>query len=176
MSHKKLEKWLKQSNKCSSNIYEDPGYSGFYKSYYGNYVYKSFYPEDDIDIKISPVYIEDIYTENTDELQQFIDYIPQDIPSDIINNITIGTYGTEKQNIIDKLERKCLLIPPGSNQSNVNFIYKLLLDNMINVDNFSIPFISHNINEQYKGTLKNSYMNIDKMELYNFVYNNSIKQ
>ena len=35
MSNKKLESWLKQKNKHASSIYKDPGYSSFYKSYYG---------------------------------------------------------------------------------------------------------------------------------------------
>lgn len=173
MDNKKLENWLKQKNKYATSIYKDPGYSSFYKSYYGAYVDESFYPDDDIDVKISPEYFESIYKDDRDELEQFIDYIPQTISQDIIDNTTNKIYGEEKQNIIDKLERKCLLIPPGSNHSNTNFMYKLMLDNMLNIDSFKIPYISNNIREQYIGTLKNSYMDIDKMELYNFVYKNS---
>jgi len=175
MSGKKIENWLKNKNRYAVSIYKDPGYSHFYKSYFGKYVDKSFYPDGDIDVKISPDYYESVYTDDNDELEQFIDYIPQNIPHDILETATFKIYNNEKQNIIDKLERKCLLIPPGSNQSNTNFIYKLMLDNMLDIDSFSIPFVSNNINEQYKGTLKNSYMDIDKKQIYDFVYKNSTK-
>ena len=51
----------------------------------------------------------------------------------------------------------------------------MLLDNIVEIDSFNIPYVSNNINEQYTGELKQAYMDINKMDLYNFIYNNSIK-
>lgn len=176
MTDKKLENWLKQKNKHATSLYKDPGYSSFYKSYFGMYVDETFYPKNDIDIKLDPMYVESIYSDDNDELEDFIDYIPQYVSQDIIDAATYKTYGNDKQDIIDKLERKCLLILPGSNQSNANVIYKLLLDNISDISSFSIPYISNNLQEQYTGELKDAYMDINKTDLYNFIYQNSIKQ
>lgn len=175
MTDKKLEYWLKQQNKHAVSVYKDPGYSNFYKSYFGSYVDESFYPKNDIDVKLDPIYVESLFIDDNDELQQFVDYIPQHVSQDIIDVYTHKKYGDDKRDIIDKLERKCLLILPGSNQSNANFVYKLLLNTIVDIDSFSIPYVSNNINEQYTGELKEAYMDIDKMDLYKFIHKNSIK-
>lgn len=174
MNNRNLELWLKQKNKHVFSIYEDPEYSNYYKSYFGSYVDETFYSKNDIDIKITPQYFENIYDNNYDEIEQFIDYIPRNVPQYVIDTATHGIYGNEKKNIIEKLERKCLLIPPGTNHSNVNFLYKLMMDNIIDIKAFNIPYVSNNINEQYKGIIKEEYMNINKLDLYNFAYKNSI--
>ena len=175
MSDKKLENWLKHKNRYALSIYDDIGYSNFYKTYFCNYVEDTFYPENDIDVRVGLEYIESINPAEKDVLANYVDYIPQHASTEYINTMTFNTHNDEKKHIIDILERKCLLIPPGSNHSNTNFIYKLMLDIMFDIDGFSIPFVSNNINVQYTGTLKSSYMDIDKMELYNFIYNNSTK-
>jgi hypothetical protein len=104
--NQKLEKWMKSRCEYSDCIFTDPGYDNEYKSffiksthsdqnkYYANKLQNNEL-ERDIDIKVSSGYI---MADETDETK-YIDLI--------------GTNKKEK-----------IYLPPGSNQSNCNYLYK----------------------------------------------------
>jgi len=161
----RMIRWLNGTCNYSNDIYKDPGYSDSYKSYFNirddNHI---IYNDNDIDDKINMDY-------DDDSIDEFTDYVPIDIPQEEINMKTKDYSEKEKEQIIDILTRKNIVIPPGSNQSNANFLYKFL-KNFVHNYSYHIPRIP-NHNKQYVGEYEYLNMDIDKESLYMFMFENS---
>lgn len=177
--HDELVKWLKQPCKYSDDLYKDPGYSGYYLSKFGIYDKNSIiYRKNDIDNELNVGFNEildpnfDIYDES--DINMFIDYIPSNINSDDIND-EIHKYPLySRKHIQKKLERKCMVILPGSNHSNANFLFKSLND-VINKKfrPYKIPYVQSDPTIPYMGEHKDAKIFINKEAFYNFIYKHS---
>ena len=158
-------RWLNKTCNYSDDIYRDPGYSDSYKRYFNiKDDDHNIYNDNDIDDENNV----DYYDETLDE---FTDCVPINIPQEEINMKTSGCSDEEKELIIDILTRKNIVIPPGSNQSNANFLYKFLKNHIQNYS-YHIPHIL-NPNEPYVGEYEYLSMDIDKESLYMFMFENS---
>ena len=186
-----LLEWL--GSRCMNNnhIFCDPGYSDSYKKEFNivdgldyNISIKSFYsnnPEFDIDQEISNYNEQyknlfdynDIININS-HLVSFIDYIPinnlPDILQEAVNNNNIGFANY----ILSKLSLKSLCFFPGTNHSNVNFLYKKAIRFISNTNSYNIPFVSSDIKIAYKGDHKTTKMDINKEKFYEFLMNQTI--
>lgn len=176
-----LKSWL--SDKCDgvSNVFEDPGYSDYYISFFNIYdSYNDIYKLNDIDICKQTEYIEDVFntyeiTEFDDVIEKYLDYIPLDVDMEELNEMTKNLDNKEKYEAQDKLSRKAIAILPGSNRSNSNFLFKALLDKMYYLDTYYIPYVSSDIYAPFTDKYIEEDMNIDKNKLYDFIYKYSKK-
>lgn len=176
----KLMKWLNKKCRYSKNIFKDPGYSEFYKRNFnitddiGPF---SIYKKNDIDHLMNIGYVDYAYNdqlkhEDDGELEQFIDYIPKVIPKETLEMATKNRSFVESEDIIKKMTRHNMVILPGTNHSNANFLYKELLQT-INDLNYHIPYVNIDPSLPYEGTYKIAKLNIDKESFYNFLRINS---
>lgn len=158
-----LIRWLKQKCDYSDNVFRDPGYSDYYKSMFNIVDTHNFiYANNDIDHELNVGYVE--YETNNEknsedaELEQFIDVVPyknKNSKSDAENhNINI-------------------VILPGSNHSNANYLYKLLMHECMEINNndepYHIPNVSPNPKVPYTINHKKVQITINKEEFYSFV-------
>lgn len=162
-----LIEWLK--NKCaySRNVYEDPGYTSYYKREFNivNGVGCSeIYQPGDIDSELN---IE--YDEHLHKIDDYIDYIL----ANKTNLFRERYYGAEYDKAYKKLqcmEKKNMVILPGSNHSNANYLYKKLIrlidDNDIT---YTIPYVSSNPAVSFKNDHKQAKMKINKENFYYFL-------
>jgi hypothetical protein len=159
--------------------YSDLGYSEYYKSFFqmsdNN---RKFYKNGDIDEELNVGYTEQVFS--TDplpqedlELEQFMDYVPTSARYDT-EIATICCNADKKRDIIKKLCRKCIVILPGTNHSNANFLYKVLNDGLT-LNKYSIPYVLEDPNKPYYDLHKDATMIIDKEKFYNFMCKNSRK-
>jgi hypothetical protein len=178
--HNKLVTWLKKNSNHPKGIYADPGYTGYYKSFFqmaDNS--RKFYKSGDIDEELNVGYTEQVFStsclpEEDLELEQFIDYVPVSTRYDI-ELATMGRYSPdEKRDIVKKLRRKCIVILPGTNHSNANFLYKVL-NNESQSFKYSVPYVLEDPKKPYYGFHKDAIMQIDKEKFYNFMRDNSKK-
>lgn len=179
---KLLRRWLNQRCSYSDNLFADPGYSDYYKREFNimdGLGSKPFYAaQGDIDIEMNMGYIDYAHGAEKDPddlvIEQFIDYIPVNVPHDVIRTATMNTFYEEKQDITDKMTRKNILILPGSNHSNANFLFKRLSRRLADGNvSYAIPFVSGDPTSVYKGTHKDAKMDINKEQLYEFLHQNS---
>lgn len=150
-----LIRWLtKKCNECD-DICDDPGYSNGYKRYF-NIVDSGhvIYCDNDIDNEINLEYDDPL-------LEEFTDYVP-----------IKGCSDEEKKYIVNKMTHKNIVIPPGSNQSNANFMFKLL-NEFGHKYSYKIPCVSNNPSDPYDGDYESICMDIDKESFYMFMFDNS---
>jgi hypothetical protein len=177
-----LCRWLKQKCYCADNIFMDPGYSSFYKNEFNITDGDEFRPiyetRGDIDVELNKGYVDYLYgdekNEEDEELEQFIDYVPIHVSQDVLRVATGNTRYEEKEYIIEMMSRKNLLILPGSNHSNANFLYKRLIRCLEDTEvTFSIPFVSGDRSVPYTDVHKDVDMDINKEQFYDFLRRNS---
>lgn len=153
-----LEKWLQKKCELSDNIFEDPGYSDYYRDRYRIYdLNRNYYKINDIDEKLNIGYVH-VDQESDDDLldaEKYVDFVPSDKNS--ANSKYTG-----------------IAILPGSNHSNANYIFKLINEYTQNTP-YKIPTISSDPATKFEGTCTNIRMDIDKKNLYEFVHTYSKK-
>jgi hypothetical protein len=178
---KKLINWLRKKSKYADDLFKDPGYSAEYKSRF-NIMDKNMviYKPNDIDDELNIGYTDDIYglDEKTDEeitVEQYVDYIPKEITQETIDNLMPCNH-EQQQEIVEKLSRHNIVILPGSNHSNANFLFKNILNHVNKyIEPYHVPFLSPDPKQPYDGRHKTINFNLDKEEFYNFIYENSEK-
>lgn len=185
--HNELVRWLKDSCNETGDIFVDPGYSDIYKSMY-NIMDDTYliYENNDIDHEINIGY-EDYTDDNTKylcnvQLEQYIDYVPKHINETTLNTLIFNKSFIEAENIKLKERRHNIVIPPGSNQSNANYLYKRIIYNFKHSQNvkyngyrytYSIPQVNLNPRVPYGGTYKNVGILLNKEQFYFFLKQNS---
>jgi hypothetical protein len=99
---------------------------------------------------------------------------PHQYGDDIDLSISSNNY---YQNIVeeqwmekDTITKTKFAIPPGTNHSNANALYKII-SNRISNENFSLPNITKGV--KYNGSYIDRKMKINKKKLYGFIYDNS---
>lgn len=137
-----LKKWLTQRCDNSCNVFDDPGYSKYYRSFFGIHDNGNIYKSNDIDFELN------------------IDH----------NNLINDIYNDKISNIHNI---QSVMILPGSNYSNANFLYKLLSECISEFKPFNIPNVSNDFTKSYKNNIKLTRMIIDKKDTYDFVYKHS---
>lgn len=63
----------------------------------------------------------------------------------------------------------CLHIPPKTNQSNANCLYKIILNESLKISEYDIPLVQKNPKLQYKGNRQQIYFELDKTEFYEYL-------
>ena len=181
-----LVKWLKHRCAYSDDVFEDPGYSNLYKSEFNIHdKFKKFYVPGDIDHELNMNCI-DNGNEHDTYLEQFIDYVPIDVSDDVIKAATLNKDHYESIDIVNALSHQRLLILPGSNHSNANYLFKRLTRYLEktttttttfsftpNMSQYNIPFVSADHTVSYEGSHKTAKMEINKEQFYEFLRSNS---
>lgn len=149
--------WMKKKNRHCDSHFDDSLYSGYYKSFFGitddGLVYSNQDTDNqDIDYKIGTLTLgEDIQ----DNMDNYTD--------------SIMTNDNEEDNIK-------LIIYPGTNHSNANFLYKSIMHEANDRGmSYDIPLVPSDMDQAYNGIVKNTRLTINKEEFYKFIYNNSKK-
>lgn len=169
-----LMKWLKSRVPYSDDLFCDPGYSRNYYMAFGNtYEYGSEYTPGDIDHQLNPGYYDPIYDIDDDygisDEDYYVDYIYKPIDKDTLMK-TVMSYEPEYRDKAARvLQREPILILPGSNQSNANYIYKLMLDQINQIHSFRIPYVKQSNRAYFTGSSKNFRLQISKEDTYRFV-------
>ena len=166
----RLIKWLKSPTGDSDDIYVDPGYGYHYKSWFGiEDCDKKFYKNNDIDCQLGIIH-ESISTHepndlhNLNAMSQFVDKFD-----------TTDNDGLCSRNSVNELMNH-ILIPPGSNHSNANYLYKRIIASVQESElEYEIPYVSANQFTPYTGYHKSTGYNVDKQSFYKFIYNNSVQ-
>jgi hypothetical protein len=178
-----LIEWLRDPVSFDlDSIFRDPGYSWKYKQMYNlmdpdHIIYTDTITEKDIDLELNIGYTEYTYDEIMDkdpldkELEEFIDSIPKHVNSSVIETMTNNVTPDAKEYINTIEKRHNIVIPPGSYQSNANYVYKLIKLN--NTKKYNIPSVSADPNARFKGDHINTNIILDKEQLYQFIYMNS---
>lgn len=192
-SRHKMIKWLGKKTKYTETIFDDPGYTDCYKRMFNVYdhdrkIYRMLDESNkdnsnkDIDIEINIGYIDDVYnqckkTTNEKILEQYIDYIPINIPDTFLSTSLIDIVDVnDRKNIKMMLCRENIVIPPGSNQSNCNWLFKKISEHIeSNNIQYKIPFVLNDHKMSYTGAHKIISSEIDKEKFYNFMFKNSTK-
>lgn len=162
----KLFKWLKKRS-------HDSEYSRFYESKFGIENAFEYYDENnDIDMKINDKCMT-MYPDS--DMIKFIDTIPNpDIESNqkiiknlesIVDDINNKEFVSDILNDIDNLKNIRIYIPPGTNQSNAHFFYKLLVDSSFH--------LTYDIPDVFNSKIHRTVLVVDKNSCYDFVFNNS---
>ena len=85
-----LEKWLKSRCRWSDNVFDDPGYSEYYKSYFTWLFNDGTYVEEDIDNSLNIGHYEPIFEEGitpdefNEKLEPYIDFVPSGMSNSIV--------------------------------------------------------------------------------------------
>jgi hypothetical protein len=174
-----LEKWLSTNCNYSTDIFADPGYSDQYKSYFSYLFDDNTYIKGDIDFKLNPGFnelefeteFETEYKMENDELRPYVDYVPSDYSRDEINKIVNIYNYDEKRQMSETLSKIAILIPPGSNQSNANYLFKNINEYIKEIEGFRIPHIRSHAKIV---KIKKIKFNLTKVDIYNFVYSVSV--
>jgi len=161
--HNELVRWLRLPCQFSDDINEDQDYSDYYKGLFNITDTKNFfYDNNNINVDIDIDFELNLELAEEDErFEDFTDHIP------VIDGVGID------MNI--DIEQKILILP-GSNHSNCNYLYKMLKIEASHKDEYSIPYLSNDPKIPYTGELKNASMMINKEDVYNFVKNNSVNK
>jgi hypothetical protein len=146
-----LKKWLCSRCKYSEGVFKDPGYSSFYTSFFSHFFDDDTYIDKDIDHEINIGYCapddyDDEYCDEDVNVRPYVDFVSTD------GNIQKG-----------------ILIPPGSNHSNANYIYKRLMIGVRHIDEFRIPRVGNKTSE-FRSLYKNEKIVFDKEDVYKFVH------
>jgi hypothetical protein len=172
-----LKSWLTSRCQYSDNVFYDPGYSSYYMSYFSHFFDDddSTYTDDDIDQILNIGYFETVYddclpeNEEDEQIRPYIDFVPSKIPRNKIDSI-VATYAKEDQRRAREVcSRTGIVILPGSNQSNANFIYKRIMDVINNVRKFSVPYVGDR-HKRFRPSYKRVGIELTKENIYNFVY------
>ena len=157
-----LINWLKKRCSYSEDIFKDPGYSDYYKNEFNiidgiDNTY--FYNSNDIDHEINIGYDDD--DNDNDDFYNFGEFI------DYVDPIKISEDDIRYTNIV---------ILPGTNQSNANFLYKIIKKYIDNAKlRYNIPIISNDLTEKYESEYKSASIQINKESFYNYLRQYSIK-
>lgn len=184
-----LFKWLKSRCDYSDDVFKDPGYSNFYKSHF-NIIdnQNTLYADGDIDHELNIGYFDYIDPNKEKhpqdaEIEQFIDHVP------IVGEVTLAvgednfidsieetdqTSETDsidsiESEIKDKLTRHNIVILPGSNHSNANYLYKRLTIFADELGSYRVPFVQNDPKKPFTNRSKNLYIEIDKEGFYQFI-------
>jgi hypothetical protein len=137
-----------------------------------------FYEDKDIDYDLNIGYVDYGYGEDKNSkdetLEKFIDYVPIKVPESIIYTLTYCASYDEAKYIRQITNRHNIVILPGTNHSNANYIYKLIKHEALQKNKYRIPYLSNDHRIPYKGNNKEAVMMINKEDVYNFIKNNSI--
>jgi hypothetical protein len=179
-----LRRWLKQKCSYSDDCFKDPGYSTYYKNEFGimdGDGFKPFYVSGDIDLELNIGYTDYEYGDEIHEddmvLEEFIDYIHVTVEHEDLETALKDKSFDERCYIIQKMTRKNILILPGSNHSNANYLFKrVVIYSTANNISYSIPFVLSDPAMSYKGIHKNAKMEINKEHFYEFLRQNSRNQ
>lgn len=160
----KLVEWLKKPCDYSNGIFEDPGYSEYYQSHFNisnedGVFYDSKSDPSDIDVHMNMGNLKHHY-ENEDNDMENTMFSMFEMYKDIIES-------KNKEVNID------IVIPPGSNQSNSNYIFKLIKTELMKLDSINIPMVSKDPRTKYSGETRQIIHDVSKEDVYNFVMNHS---
>jgi hypothetical protein len=166
-----LKEWLEEKCAYSSSVYVDPGYTSSYKKEF-NIVNgigcKNIYEPNDIDSELNIEYNEAEYN-----LDEYIDYILIKGMTETYRQKYFGSEYDELYKIIQRLPKKNMVILPGSNHSNANYLYKRLIksidDNNIT---YMLPYVSADPKASFKNIHKPAKMIVDKEKFYYYLYKN----
>lgn len=178
VSPEEIKNWLKSPNKYCNNcdIFEDPGYSGYYKSMTSIYDSDGLFYDGsgDIDNRLKYPYLKSIYKcDGQDKIEEFVDWIPSKLSAQQIDLATKNLAGDDKQYTTNRLRYDPVLIPPGTNHSNANVLYKIIQNEFNHIKPFIVPIIKDNDNSEYDGDYSEFVPSIDKKIIYRFCYENS---
>lgn len=178
-SPEEIKKWLRAPNKncIAGDIYNDRGYSGYYKSMTSIYDDNCLFYEgaDDIDNRLKYPYHKSIYRcDGIDQMEDFVDHIPSKASAQQIDEMTSHLTGIDKQYAVDRLKYDPVFIPPGTNHSNANVLYKIIQNEFLNANPFIIPKLPNDRSTEYDGDYVEVVPSIDKKLIYRFCYENSI--
>lgn len=178
-SRRDIIRWLRSANKdCKDHdIYKDPGYSEYYKDYTSIYDDDLMYRgKHDIDLRIwhrRIPYYENIYEKEDDMMEDFVDHVKSNMTDEEIGYFTEGRGHDEKEYMEDKLRYMPILIPPGTNHSNANVLYKLLQSEILEYTRDEPFSIASFEDMNYDGSITELEPYIDKKIIYRFCYENS---
>jgi hypothetical protein len=154
-----LERWLKKLSKRSVSAFADPGYSNYYLSYFGNYykngeIYNVSSNSDDLDTNLNIGYF--LYQPGTEKEAE-----------DLVIEKFIDTVVQPDESVLD------IVIPPGTNQSNSNFLFKLFDEALSELETTNIPVVSNKSSFRYTGASKRLKAKLSKRCLYRFLMSRS---
>ncbi len=191
-SKNKLITWLKKTCKHSDNCFVDPGYSDGYKSWFAqndsnnqfNYDYNENYENHDYHDNDNVDKLEhDDENENENDHKDANNHNHRKFKlhnRDLDIKLNPGYInGIQKDynnidNFVDIVKNQHILILPGTNHSNANYLYKNITECINkNTELYDIPYVDSDYSKCYMGTYKNIVMKIDKNDFYNFMFLNS---
>ncbi|VBB18338.1 hypothetical protein YASMINEVIRUS_801 [Yasminevirus sp. GU-2018] len=176
-----LIRWLKQRCEYSDSPFQDPGYSVYYKSMFNTMdSHKLVYKDGDIDHELNIGYVDYGFEEEKDPedvcLEQFIDYVPANREGlkEAISTMINGLPYDEAVDIRTKMSRENILILPGSNHSNANYLYKLITLECLKLNNkkekpYFVPYVSPDPRVPFRSNSKGVGVHIDKEDFYSFI-------
>ena len=124
------------------------------------------------------------YANNIDEDPNYSDYYVSQFgitdnnniykPNDIDDEINVGYVEPEYEKFVDYLknDNKCMVILPGTNHSNANFLFKIIKNKLDRIS-YIIPHVSNNVEQPFEKIYKKIKHNVCKEDLYNFIKDNS---
>ena len=170
-----LERWLKARCRWSDNVFDDPGYSSRYKSYFSGLFDDDTYIDGDIDHRLNIGHYELVYDESIaydefDEIiEPYIDFVPSNITRSDIEKV-VAAYPLEDQERARKVySRTGIVILPGSNHSNANYLYKRFIEYLNDVREFTVPYVG-TFRDRYRPSYKRVGLSVSKETIYNFAY------
>ena len=176
-----LIRWLKQRCDYSDSQFQDPGYSTHYKSMFNLMdTHKLVYKDGDIDHELNIGYVDYCFDKEKDPedvcLEQFVDYVPANHEGlkEAISTMVNGVPYDEADDIRKKMSRENILILPGSNHSNANYLYKLITLECLDLNNkdekpYFVPYVSPDPRVPFRSNVKGVGVHIDKEDFYSFI-------
>lgn len=159
----KLVHWLSSPCMYSSDVCEDPEYSGMYRSYFGIQSPRKIKP-DDIDFKVLEQLCYD--PEENEDLAEYTDLY------DVQYKVSPESGEVREVNTDNAIE---ITILPGSNHSNANYLFKRFDEYFDqNVIIFNIPYVPPP-NQKFQTIFKKFMFQFDKKSMYKFVYDMSTR-
>jgi hypothetical protein len=182
-----LIKWLQNKCELSDNVFEDPGYTEKYK-YHFNITDKNhfFYDDDDIDHELNIGYSDYVNDEDDSKhpddvaIEPFIDYVPRyvsdensEIESNDNNASEDNTYNIYSSAIRNKnkegMVKHNIVILPGTNHSNANYLYKRLKILASKFEQYSIPYVNEDPKKPFTDKCKKISIEFEKESFYHFL-------
>jgi hypothetical protein len=170
-----LLSWLKSKCQYSEGIFDDPGYSERYKGYFSHYFYDDTYVTGDIDYELNIGHYEYVYEDEDDlssideQIIPYVDFVPSGLTHDEITRLA-DSYPLEYRDRAEEISsRTGIVILPGSNHSNANYIYKRIREHIDDIPAFSVPFVN-DYHKAFRPSYKKATLTLSKTNVYNFVY------
>jgi hypothetical protein len=178
--HTELIRWLQSNCDYSDGSFKDPGYTKSYRSWFNITDHHNvFYDDGDIDHKINIGYVDYMFEQDKDPedivIEQYMDFIPRKVDPETIRTAIMNCSPDEADHIRTTMTRTNMVILPGSNHSNANYLFKALTSEMFDKE-YEIPYVPANPKEPFKGVTKKSYPVINKEEFYQFLKDHSKKR